>query len=38
MKNWKHYAQMAVLFTTGAACGYMVAGVLVLAVRESMGF
>lgn len=38
MKNWKHYAQMAVLCLTGAVCGYLVAGVLVLAVRESMGF
>jgi len=38
MKNWKHYAQMTVLCLTGAVCSYLVAGVLVLAVRESMGF
>ena len=38
MRNWKHYAQMAVLCLTGAVCGYLVAGVLILAVMESLGF
>lgn len=36
MKNWKHYAQMAVLFTTGAACGYMVASIITLAIMETL--
>lgn len=36
MKNLKHYAQMAILFVTGAACGYLVAGTITLAILETL--
>jgi len=36
MRNWKHYAQTAVLFITGATCGYMVAGIITLAILETL--